>query len=184
LLPDGRLFLRETRNLSPAIVVRVSGTWSPRSGIKPPPSGRLLGRRPDAANGPIVDEPPVDRRTRRSDADKAVGARGRAGFEKRMRSRSRTWSSVVGAGRASVQLSAGSTSKHGSPRLGKVDPEGRVLAIDPDPGRSAETTDNNGQVHRQNELRQQQNGNTSGRADRARGRGNQKLRDFRTPRPR
>ena len=64
----------------------------------------------------------------RGDADNAIGDERRAGFEKRMRNQVEAIvSSVVGAGRARVQLSADFDYNKITQTSDRFDPEGRVL---------------------------------------------------------
>src|SRR5207248_4417219 len=87
------------------------------------------------------------------DVDQAVGDERRAGFEKRMRKQVEDIvSSVVGSGRARVQLSADFDYNKITQTSDKFDPEGRVLRSSQTREESSATTDNNGQVTVNNEL--------------------------------
>ena len=87
------------------------------------------------------------------DVDQAVGDERRAGFEKRMRKQVEDIvSSVVGSGRARVQLAADFDYNKITQTSDKFDPEGRVLRSTQTREESAATTENNGQVSVNNEL--------------------------------
>ena len=96
-----------------------------------------------------------------TDVDQAVGDERRAGFEKRMRKQVEDMvSSVVGAGRARVQLSADFDYNKVTQTSDRYDPEGRVLRSTQTREESSLTAENNGQVTVNNELpgNQQNNG--------------------------
>src|SRR6202022_460346 len=81
------------------------------------------------------------------EADNPAGDERRAGFEKRMRNEVEAIvSSVVGSGRARVQLSADFDYNKITQTSDKFDPEGRVLRSTQTREESAATTDSNGQV--------------------------------------
>jgi flagellar M-ring protein FliF len=162
VLPERPLFARETPEPSASIVVRVRGSLEPQqirairhlvasavNGLKPQrvsivdEAGQLLA---DGAGGPN---------------DNAVFDERRAGFEKRMRNEVEAIvSSVVGAGRARVQLSADFDYNKITQTSDKFDPEGRVLRSTQTREESSATAENNGQVTVGNELPgAQQNGN-------------------------
>jgi flagellar M-ring protein FliF len=87
------------------------------------------------------------------DADGATGDERRAGFEKRMRGQVEAIvSSVVGAGRARVQLSADFDYNKITQTSDKFDPEGRVLRSSQTREESSATAESNGQVTVNNEL--------------------------------
>jgi len=87
------------------------------------------------------------------DADGAVGDERRASFEKRMRNQVEAIvSSVVGAGRARVQLSADFDYNKITQTSDRFDPEGRVLRSSQTREESSATADNAGQVTVNNEL--------------------------------
>jgi flagellar M-ring protein FliF len=89
----------------------------------------------------------------------------RAGFEKRMRNQVEAIiSSVVGAGRARVQLSADFDYNKVTQTSDKFDPEGRVLRSSQTREESSATADNSGQVTVNNELPGNQNGNNAATA--------------------
>jgi flagellar M-ring protein FliF len=155
VLPERPLFSRETPEPSASIVVRVRGSLEPQqirailhlvasavSGLKPQrvsivdETGQLLA---DGAGG---DAP-----------DNSIGEERRAGFEKRMRNEVEAIvSSVVGAGRARVQLSADFDFNRITETSDKFDPEGRVLRSSQTREESSATAENGGQVTVNNEL--------------------------------
>jgi flagellar M-ring protein FliF len=104
------------------------------------------------------------------DADNSIADERRAGFEKRMRSQVEAIvSSVVGAGRARVQLSADFDYNKITQTSDRFDPEGRVLRSSQTREESSATAESNGQVTVNNELPGNQNGdNARRRATRAR----------------
>ena len=154
VLPERPLFARETPEPSASIVVRVRGALEPQqirairhlvasavNGLKPQrvsivdEAGQLLA---DGANG---------------SNDNAVGDERRAAFEKRMRNEIEAIvSSVVGAGRARVQLSADFDYNKITQTSDRFDPEGRVLRSSQTREESSVTAENNGQVTVGNEL--------------------------------
>src|SRR4030088_411724 len=154
VLPERPLFARETPEPAPSIVVRVRGALEPQqirairhlvatpdNGVKPQrvsivdEAGQLLA---DGAN---------------SDGDNAIGDERRAGFEKRMRNQIEAIvSSVVGTGRARVQLSADFDYNKITQTSDKFDPEGRVLRSSQTREESSATAENSGQVTVNNEL--------------------------------
>jgi flagellar M-ring protein FliF len=155
VLPERPLFSRETPEPSASIVVRVRGSLEPQqirailhlvasavSGLKPQrvsivdETGQLLA---DGAGG---DAP-----------DNSIGEERRAGFEKRMRNEVEAIvSSVVGAGRARVQLSADFDFNRITETSDKFDPDGRVLRSSQTREESSATAENGGQVTVNNEL--------------------------------
>jgi flagellar M-ring protein FliF len=87
------------------------------------------------------------------DADNSIGDERRAGFEKRMRNEVEAIvSSVVGAGRARVQLSADFDFNKITQTSDRFDPEGRVLRSSQTREESSATAENSGQVTVNNEL--------------------------------
>jgi flagellar M-ring protein FliF len=87
------------------------------------------------------------------DAENAVADERRAGFEKRLRNQVEAIvSSVVGAGRARVQLSADFDYNKITQTSDRFDPEGRVLRSTQTREESSVTADNSGQVTVNNEL--------------------------------
>jgi flagellar M-ring protein FliF len=163
VLPERPLFARETPEPSASIVVRVRGSLEPQqirairhlvasavNGLKPQrvsivdEAGQLLA---DGAGGPN---------------DNTVGDERRAAFEKRMRNEVEAIvSSVVGAGRARVQLSADFDYNKITQTSDKFDPEGRVLRSTQTREESSLTAENNGQVTVGNELPGNQQNSTT-----------------------
>jgi flagellar M-ring protein FliF len=96
-----------------------------------------------------------------SDVDQAIGDERRTAFEKRMRRQVEDIvSSIVGQGRARVELSADFDFNRITQTSDKYDPEGRVLRSSQTREESSASADNNGQVTVNNELPgAQQNGN-------------------------
>lgn len=164
VLPERPLFSRETPEPSASIVVRVRGQLEPQqvrairhvvasavNGLKPQrvsivdEAGQLLADGADAGN------------------DGATGDDRRAGFEKRMRNQVEAIvSSVVGAGRARVQLTADFDYNKITQTSDRFDPEGRVLRSSQTREESSATAGaSDGQVTVNNELPgNQQNGAT------------------------
>jgi flagellar M-ring protein FliF len=163
VLPERPLFARETPEPSASIVVRVRGSLEPQqirairhlvasavNGLKPQrvsivdEAGQLLA---DGAGGPN---------------DNTIGDERRAAFEKRMRNEVEAIvSSVVGAGRARVQLSADFDYNKITQTSDKFDPEGRVLRSTQTREESSLTAENNGQVTVGNELPGNQQNSTT-----------------------
>src|ERR1700676_3747935 len=108
VLPERPLVSRETPEPSASIVVRVRGTLEPQQikAIRHLVASAVSGLKPQRVS--IVDEAGQLLADGASgDADNAVADERRAGFEKRVRNQVEAIvSSVVGAGRARVQLSA------------------------------------------------------------------------------
>jgi flagellar M-ring protein FliF len=156
VLPERPLFSRETPEPSASIVVRVRGMLEPQqvrairhvvasavNGLKPQrvsivdETGRLLA---DGAAGDV--------------AEGATGDERRTAYEKRMRDQiEQIVSSVVGAGRTRVQLSADFDYNKVTQTSDKYDPEGRVLRSSQSREESSLTADaKDGQVTVNNEL--------------------------------
>jgi flagellar M-ring protein FliF len=169
VLPERPLFSRETPEPSASIVVRVRGALEPQQirAIRHLVASSVSGLKPQRVS--IVDESGqllADGAS--SDADQQVGDERRAAFEKRMRKEVEDIvSSVVGAGRARVQLSADFDYNKITQTSDKFDPEGRVLRSSQTREEQSATTDNNGQVTVGNELpgTQQNNGNQQAARD-------------------
>jgi flagellar M-ring protein FliF len=88
-----------------------------------------------------------------SDIDQAVGDERRTAYEKRIRKQVEDIvSSVVGQGRARVQLSADFDFNRVTQTSDKFDPEGRVLRSSQTREEQSATNENNGQVTVNNEL--------------------------------
>jgi flagellar M-ring protein FliF len=163
VLPERPLFSRETPEPSASIVVRVRGMLEPQqvrairhltasavNGLKPErvsiidEAGRLLA---DGSSGDTLDG--------------ATGEERRTAYEKRLRDQIETIvSSVVGSGRARVQLSADFDYNKVTQTTDRFDPEGRVLRSSQSREESSLSADaREGQVTVNNELPgNQQNG--------------------------
>jgi flagellar M-ring protein FliF len=154
VLPERPLFSRETPEPSASIVVRVRGSLEPQQirAIRHVVASAVSGLKPQRVS--IVDEAGQLLADGASgDADNAVGDERRAGFEKRMRNQVEAIvSSVVGAGRARVQLSADFDFNRVTETSDHFDPEGRVLRSSQTREESSATADNSGQVTVNNEL--------------------------------
>ena len=145
VLPERPLFSRETPEPSASIVRARARRARAAADPRHPPPRRLRRQRPEAAAG--VDRrrsrPTARRRRRRATPTTRVGDERRAGFEKRMRNQVEAIvSSVVGAGRARVQLSADFDYNKITQTSDKFDPEGRVL-------RSSQTREESSRHRRQ-----------------------------------
>ena len=154
VLPERPLFSRETPEPSASIVVRVRGALEPQQirAIRHLVASAVNGLKPQRVS--IVDEAgQLLADGAASDTESAVGDERRAAFEKRMRKQVEAIvSSVVGAGRARVQLSADFDYNKITQTSDKFDPEGRVLRSSQTREESSLTADNNGQVTVNNEL--------------------------------
>jgi flagellar M-ring protein FliF len=154
VLPERPLFSREIPEPSASIVVRVRGALEPQQvrAIRHVVASAVNGLKPQRVS--IVDEAGqllADGAT--GDTDGATGDERRAGFEKRMRNQVEAIvSSVVGAGRARVQLSADFDYNKVTQTSDKFDPEGRVLRSSQTREESSATAESNGQVTVNNEL--------------------------------
>jgi len=163
VLPERPLFAREAPEPSASIVVRVRGSLEPQQirAIRHLVASAVNGLKPQRVS--IIDE------TGQLLADGANGANDNAiyderrnAFEKHLRSEIETIvSSVVGAGRARVQLSADFDYNKITQTSDKFDPEGRVLRSSQTREESSATAENNGQVTVGNELPGAQNPNNA-----------------------
>ncbi|MBR0897233.1 flagellar M-ring protein FliF [Bradyrhizobium tropiciagri] len=166
VLPEKPLFSRETPEPSASIVLRVRGSLEPQQirAIRHVVASAVNGLKPQRVS--IVDEAgQLLADGAQSDADAAVGDERRAAFEKRMRKQVEDIvSSVVGAGRARVQLSADFDYNKITQTSDKFDPEGRVLRSTQTREESSLTADNSGQVTVANELPGGQNQDNAARA--------------------
>jgi flagellar M-ring protein FliF len=166
VLPERPLFSRETPEPSASIVVRVRGSLEPQQirAIRHVVASAVNGLKPQRVS--IVDEAGqllADGAT--TDAEAAVGDERRTAFEKRMRKQVEDIvSSVVGAGRARVQLSADFDYNKITQTSDKFDPEGRVLRSTQTREESSVTAENNGQVTVNNELPGNQSNNGAAQA--------------------
>jgi flagellar M-ring protein FliF len=159
VLPERPLFSRETPEPSASIVVRVRGSLEPQQvrAIRHVVASAVNGLKPQRVS--IVDEAGqllADGAT--GDADNTIADERRSGFEKRMRSQVEAIvSSVVGAGRARVQLSADFDYNKITQTSDRFDPEGRVLRSSQTREESSATAESNAQVTVNNELPGNQN---------------------------
>jgi flagellar M-ring protein FliF len=155
VLPERPLFSRETPEPSASIVVRVRGTLDPQQvrAIRHVVASAVNGLKPNRVS--IVDEAGQLLADGAADptTDGATGDERRAGFEKRMRNQIEAIvSSVVGAGRARVQLTADFDYNKVTQTSDKFDPEGRVLRSSQSREESSATGERDGQVTVNNEL--------------------------------
>lgn len=165
VLPEKPLFSRETPEPSASIVLRVRGALEPQQirAIRHLVASAVNGLKPQRVS--IVDEAgQLLADGAASDADATVGDERRTAFEKRMRKQVEDIvSSVVGAGRARVQLSADFDYNKITQTSDKFDPEGRVLRSTQTREESSLTADNSGQVTVNNELPGNQNQDNAAR---------------------
>jgi flagellar M-ring protein FliF len=163
VLPERPLFARETPEPSASIVVRVRGSLEPQQirAIRHVVASAVNGLKPQRVS--IVDEAGqllADGAS--TDGDSAVGDERRSAYEKRMRNQIEAIvSSVVGSGRARVQLSADFDYNKITQTSDRFDPEGRVLRSSQTREESSATADNNGQVTVNNELPGNQGGSNN-----------------------
>jgi flagellar M-ring protein FliF len=162
VLPERPLFSRETPEPSASIVVRVRGALEPQQirAIRHLVASSVNGLKPQRVS--IVDEAGnllADGAA--TDADQQVSDERRTAFEKRTRKQVEDIvSSVVGAGRARVQVSADFDYNKITQTSDKFDPEGRVLRSSQTREESSASAADNGQVTVNNELPgNQQNNN-------------------------
>ncbi|MEH2540339.1 flagellar M-ring protein FliF [Bradyrhizobium sp. AZCC 1577] len=154
VLPERPLFAREAPEPSASIVVRVRGSLEPQQirAIRHVVASAVNGLKPQRVS--IVDEAGrllADGASK--DPEIAVGDERRTAFEKRMRNEVEAIvSSVVGQGRARVQLTADFDYNKVTQTSDKFDPEGRVLRSTQTREESSLTAENNGQVTVNNEL--------------------------------
>lgn len=154
VLPERPLFSRETPEPSASIVLRVRGALEPAQirAVRHLVSSAVNGLKPQRVS--IVDESGqllADGSS--SDVDQAVGDERRTAFEKRMRKQVEDIvSSVVGAGRARVELSADFDFNRITQTSDKYDPEGRVLRSSQTREESSASAEDNGQVTVNNQL--------------------------------
>jgi flagellar M-ring protein FliF len=158
VLPERPLFSRETPEPSASIVLRVRGSLEPQQvrAIRHIVASAVNGMKAQRVS--IVDE--TGQLLANGAAGDGVGGDGgggderRASFEKRMRDQVEAIvSSVVGSGRARVQISADFDYNKITQTSDKFDPEGRVLRSSQSREESAATANaNDGQVTVNNEL--------------------------------
>jgi len=168
VLPERPLFARETPEPSASIVLRVRGALEPQQirAIRHLVASSVNGLKPQRVS--IVDEAgQLLADGAASDVDQAVGDERRAAYEKRMRKQVEDIvSSVVGTGRARVQLSADFDYNKITQTSDKFDPEGRVLRSTQTREESSNTGNDNGQVSVNNELPGNQQNNNNQQAQR------------------
>ena len=158
VLPERPFFAREAPEPSASIVVRVRGSLEPQQirAIRHVVASAVNGLKPQRVS--IVDEAGrllADGASK--DPEIAVGDERRTAFEKRIRNEVEAIvSSVVGQGRARVQLTADFDYNKVTQTSDKFDPEGRVLRSTQTREEQSMTADNNGQVTVNNELPGQQ----------------------------
>jgi flagellar M-ring protein FliF len=154
VLPERPLFSRETPEPSASIVVRVRGSLEPQQikAIRHLVASAVSGLKPQRVS--IVDETgQLLADGEAGDNENVAGEERRNAYEKRLRNEVEAIvSSVVGAGRARVQLSADFDYNRITQTSDKFDPEGRVLRSSQTREESSATTDNSGQVTVNNEL--------------------------------
>jgi flagellar M-ring protein FliF len=163
VLPERPLFSRETPEPSAAIVLRVRGTLEPQQvrAIRHIVASSVNGLKAERVS--IADET-GQLLANGSASDGGAESNGddrRTNYENRVREQvEQIVSSVVGSGRARVQVSADFDYNKVTQTSDKFDPEGRVLRSSQSREESSSTADNNGQVTVNNELpgSQQQNG--------------------------
>jgi flagellar M-ring protein FliF len=154
VLPERPLFSRETPEPSASIVVRVRGALEPQQirAIRHLVASAVNGLKPQRVS--IVDEAgQLLADGEAGDNENVVGDERRAAYEKRLRNEVEgIVSSVVGAGRARVQLSADFDYNKITKTSDSFDPEGRVLRSSQTREESNSTAENSGQVTVNNEL--------------------------------
>ncbi|GLH79703.1 flagellar M-ring protein [Bradyrhizobium sp. SSBR45G] len=154
VLPERPLFSRETPEPSASIVVRVRGALEPAQirAIRHLVASAVNGLKPQRVS--IVDEAgQLLADGTQTDIDQQVGDERRNSFEKRMRKQVEDIvSSVVGSGRARVQLSADFDFNRVTQTSDRYDPEGRVLRSSQTREEQSATNESNGQVTVNNEL--------------------------------
>ncbi|MBR1148934.1 flagellar basal-body MS-ring/collar protein FliF [Bradyrhizobium sp. AUGA SZCCT0431] len=154
VLPERPLFSREIPEPSASIVVRVRGSLEPQQirAIRHVVASAVNGLKPQRVS--IVDEGGrllADGAS--SNPEGASGDERRTAFEKRMRNEVEAIvSSVVGQGRARVQLTADFDYNKVTQTSDKFDPEGRVLRSSQSREESSATAGDSGQVTVNNEL--------------------------------
>lgn len=154
VLPERPLFAREAPEPSASIVVRVRGSLEPQQirAIRHVVASAVNGLKPQRVS--IVDEAGrllADGASK--DPEIAVGDERRTAFEKRMRNEVEAIvSSVVGQGRARVQLTADFDYNKVTQTSDKFDPEGRVLRSSQTREESSASAGDGGQVTVNNEL--------------------------------
>ena len=163
VLPERPLFARETPEPSASIVVRVRGSLEAQQirAIRHLVASAVNGLKPQRVS--IVDEAgQLLADGAGGEQDNTVADERRSAFEKRLRNEVEgIVSSVVGSGRARVQLSADFDYNKITQTSDKFDPEGRVLRSSQTREESSATAENNGQVTVGNELPGNQGNSTT-----------------------
>ena len=148
VLPERPLFSREAPEPSASIVVRVRGALEAQQirAIRHLVASAVNGLKPQRVS--IVDETgQLLADGAQTDPDQQIGDERRTAFEKRMRKQVEDIvSSVVGTGRARVQLSADFDFNKVTQTSDKYDPEGRVLRSSQTREEQSMTADNNEDV--------------------------------------
>ena len=156
VLPDRPLFSRDKAEPSASIVLKVRGTLdaSQVRAIRHLVASAVNGLKPQRVS--IVDEAGrllADGATDEENGGAASADERQAAFERRLRQQIETIvSSVVGPGRARVQLTAEFDFNRITQTSDKFDPDGRVVRSTQTREESAGTADNQGQVTVGNEL--------------------------------
>ena len=155
VLPERPLFSRETPEPSASIVVRVRGSLEPAQvrAIRHLVASAVNGLKPQRIS--IVDENGqlLANGSESQGGGEAAGDERRASFERRMRSDVEAIvSSVVGTGRARVQLTADFDYNKITETSDRFDPEGRVVRSTQSREETASTDNKEGQVSVGNEL--------------------------------
>ncbi|WP_424629442.1 flagellar basal-body MS-ring/collar protein FliF [Bradyrhizobium sp. SYSU BS000235] len=157
VLPERPLFSRETPEPSASIVLRVRGALEPQQvrAIRHIVASAVNGMKAQRVS--IVDETGqllANGAAEDGAGDGAGGDERRSAYEKRLRDQVEAIvSSVVGAGRARVQLSADFDYNKITQTSDKFDPEGRVLRSSQSREEASQTSDGrDGQVTVNNEL--------------------------------
>ena len=163
VLPERPLFAREAPEPSASIVVRVRGSLEPQQirAIRHLVASAVNGLKPQRVS--IIDEAgQLLADGAGGEQDNTVADERRSAFEKRLRNEVEgIVSSVVGSGRARVQLSADFDYNKITQTSDKFDPEGRVLRSSQTREESSATAENNGQVTVGNELPGNQGNSTT-----------------------
>ena len=163
VLPERPLFARETPEPSASIVVRVRGSLEAQQirAIRHLVASAVNGLKPQRVS--IVDEAgQLLADGAGGEQDNTIADERRSAFEKRLRNEVEgIVSSVVGSGRARVQLSADFDYNKITQTSDKFDPEGRVLRSSQTREESSATAENNGQVTVGNELPGNQGNSTT-----------------------
>src|SRR6202008_3258998 len=154
VLPERPLFAREAPEPSASIVVRVRGSLEPQQirAIRHLVASAVNGLKPQRVS--IVDEAgQLLADGAGGEQDNTVADERRGAFEKRLRNQVEAIvASVVGTGRARVQLSADFDYNKITQTSDKYDPEGRVLRSSQTREETSATAESNGQVTVNNEL--------------------------------